>query len=153
MPLLEHDGVFTMHVDQGWMATLAEDTYELLPPEGEGALHISVYERRTTEPLSEDEIRRCLGSFLENLDPDDDVDITVLAESAEQHRAVARCSSTDPATGTTFDWLVFVILWPGSLIIASATVPPGSGLLATAELMFAGIAPVPRRGRRFFRRK
>jgi hypothetical protein len=39
--MLEHEGVFTMHVLDGWKATRSEGTYELLPPNGEGAIHIS----------------------------------------------------------------------------------------------------------------
>lgn len=148
--MLEHEGVFTMHVPDGWKATRSEGTYELLPPNGEGAIHISVYDRRRA-PLSEVESHDVVASFVRNIGPEESVEIRVLAESKEQHRVVARCSSTDPDSGVAFDWLVFAILWPRIMLMCSATAPRGSELTSDAEMMLAAISPAERR-RRLFRR-
>lgn len=127
----------------------SQSTYELLPPSGEGAIHISVYERRAA-PLTEVESRDVVASFVNNIGPEEPVEIRVLTESKEQHRAVARCSASDPDSGAAFDWLVFAILWPRTMMMCSATAPQGSDLTKEAEMMLAAIAPAARR-RRLFR--
>lgn len=146
--MLEHEGVFTMLVPDGWTATRSQDTYELLPPSGEGAIHISVYDRRPA-PLTEAETRDVVAPFIKRIVPEEPVEIRVLTESKDQHRAVARCSSADPNSGAAFDWLVFAVMWPRTMLMCSATAPRGSDFTNEAEVMLAAIAPAARRRRLF----
>jgi hypothetical protein len=138
VPVLECPGVFAMPVPDGWTATGTSDLkYELLREGDSGAVHVSVY-KRNGGPLADDEAHGLISRFVSRITAGHAVDVVVVAESDEQHRAVARCQQTDDG-GSTFDWLVLLVLWKQHLIMCSCTADPGSPLLDEAETMFASI--------------
>lgn len=154
MPMLECPNVFSLCVPEGWNVTGEHGKfYELVPPQGGGALHISVYQR-IEAPITKAEALDRLSRFLDNLTVVDGGDIVVLAESDAQHRAVSRSRTVDPENGNEFGFLAFLVLWKSHVLICSCTAAPESALLDEAEHLFASIAPnAPLQKRGLRRRK
>jgi hypothetical protein len=123
--------------------------YELTKRGEEGAVHISVYDREKSGRVSEAETEELVRLFLRGITPDEPTEVRVLVEGPDQHRAVARCTSIDPDSGTPLEWLVFAVVWRHHLVMCSCTTSLGSELSGETERMFASIAPAqpPRRGR------
>lgn len=150
--MLELPGVFTLVLPEGWYVTVSGKTYELIPPDRSGALHISVYENQAR--ITSEEIARDLTArFVKMFRPEDEVEIHLLVEDSDQCRSVARFVSTAAESGETFSILVFMILWPASYLMCSCTAPVGAELVDEAEMLFASIAPIKSSDRRIFRRR
>lgn len=142
VPVLDVPGVFAMLVPDGWTASQSGRTYELTRQGDNGAVHISMYERDGS-PLGDDEAAGLISRFIGSVEPEWAGESRVLKESRKQHRAVAhfRAANDDGE----FDWLAFVVLWPRTFLLCTATAQPGSPLPKEAETMFASIYP-PRTG-------
>ena len=130
-----------MLVPDGWEATSSDGTYELTQKGENGALHLSTSRRRVEEPLSAQEAEDAVLRFLDQIDPIERTEVRVLSESPEQHRAVARCTSIDPASSEMCSWLVFLVLWSDWVLMCTCTTPFGSRMPDEAERMFATIHP------------
>lgn len=151
--MLEHDGVFTLHLDEGWKVTSAGGplSYELLHSAKDGAMHISVYDRRPA-PITGSEAEEEMKRFLDTIKPNGRVEVRVLPESDSQCRAVAKCMTTDPDSGQEYKWVVSMIFWKKNFLLCTCNAPLESPMVAEAELLFASIAPVDERGG-FLRRR
>lgn len=142
MPTLEAPGSFVMLVPDGWSATRDGGIYELTRPGEDGTAHVSVYGRRAG-PLADDEVAAALGRFLASASAPPDVQIRVLKEGRNQHRAVAAFTST--FDGQAFGSLAFAVLWKDRVLMCSCNASLGSPMLSEAEEMFATIRR-PKRG-------
>jgi hypothetical protein len=151
--MLECPKVFSLFLPDGWSVTGQPGKfYELIPPQGGGALHISVYQRLEA-PITKGEALDRMSHLLGNLTVVDTGDIVVLAESDAQHRAVSRSRTLDPENGKEFGFLAFLVLWKSHVLICSCTAEPESALLDEAELLFASIAPIAPFQKRGLRRR
>jgi len=141
--LLECPGVFVAPiVPEGWAASgTPGEFYELLPPEGPGAIHISVY-RRPDLPMEENEARDMLARFLAKLGPGGE--IRVVNDGRKQQRAFSRLIHHSEE-GEPTEWFTACIVWPKHMLMCSYNSPPGQGDLPAAERMIASIYP-PRTG-------
>ena len=144
--MLDHDGVFTLHLEEGWKVTSGSGppTYELLHPDKDGAVHISVYDRQPA-PITASEAQIAMKRFLDSIKPTGEVEVRVLPENDSQCRAVAKCSTTNSADGKDYDWVVFLIFWKKNFLLCTCNAPPGSTMVDETEMLFASIAPVEER--------
>jgi hypothetical protein len=139
--MLECQGVFVApFVPEGWTASgTPGEFYELLPPDGAAAIHISVY-RRADRPMGESEARDMLAAFLAKIVDGPGVEIRVLHEGRKQQRAFSRLIHQSEEHGPT-EWFAACIMWPKHMLMCSYNSPPGQGDLPAAERMFASIYP------------
>jgi len=151
--MLDHDGVFTLHLEEGWRVTggAGPPTYELQHPAKDGAMHISVYYRYPA-PITGSEAQEAMTRFLDSIKPTGQVAIRVLPETESQCRAVAKCTTADPESGQEYNWVIFMIFWKNNFLLCTCNAHPGSGMVDEAEMLFASIAPAEPRGG-FLRRR
>jgi hypothetical protein len=93
MPMLECPGIFTMPlVPEGWTATSEANhtLFELQPPEGDAAVHISVYRRTEHEAPMPGEAEALLMRFVSQRPTEGSPRIIVLAPEREEHRVFAK---------------------------------------------------------------
>jgi hypothetical protein len=141
--MLECPGVFVApFVPEGWTASgTPGEFYELVPPDGVGAIHISVY-RRPDRPMEENEARDMLARFLAKLAPVGE--IRIVNDGRKQQRAFSRLIHQSEE-GEPTEWFTACIIWPKHMLMCSYNSPLGQGDLPAAERMFASIDP-PRTG-------
>jgi hypothetical protein len=151
--MLECPNVFSLFLPDGWSVTGEHGKfYEIIPPGGGGALHISVYQRLDA-PITKAEARDRMSRFLGNLTVVETGEIVVLAEGDAQHRAVSKSRTLDPENGKEFGFLTFLVLWKSHVLNCSCTAEPESALLDEAEHLFASIAPITPFQKRGLRRR
>lgn len=142
MRMLECPGVFTMPVPDGWRALGTPGVcYELLPPRGAGAIHVTVFPRHPAVPRPH-EARALLSTFIGQIRPTDP--LVVINERAEGpvQRACARFPGAHE-NGLPAYWFAGTVLAPGRFLLCSSTTPPNDPLLDFAERMFARLTLIP----------
>jgi hypothetical protein len=139
--MLECPGVFLApFVPEGWTASgTPGEFYELVPPEGSGAIHISVY-RRPELPIQQGEARDMLAAFLAEGIQAASNEIRVISEGRGQQRAFSQLIHPNE-DGELTQWFAACIIWPKHMLICTYNSPSGDGDLPAAERMFASICP------------
>ena len=139
--MLECPGVFVApYVPEGWTASgTPGEFYQLVPPAGQGAVHISVY-RRPDRPIEENEARDMLAAFLTKAVRAPSGEIRVVQDGRSEQRAYSRLRQSDEDGPN--EWFTACIMWPKHMLICSYNSPPAQGDLPAAERMFASIYPL-----------
>jgi hypothetical protein len=115
MRMLECPGVFTMPVPDGWRALGTPGVcYELLPPRGAGAIHVTVFPPPPGRTPRPHEARALLSTFIGQIRPADP--LVVINERAEGpvQRAYARFDGTHE-NGLPAYWFAGTVLAPRPL--------------------------------------
>jgi hypothetical protein len=138
VPMLECPGVFTMpFVPEGWTSTSEGNLFELQPPSGDAAVHISVYSRSPTQ-LEPGQAERHLRKFVERRPIHGNLVLRSLAQKDEEQRAFARYQNWTE-DGVLREWFAGCILWPTAMLMCTCNARPGNPALKEGEVMIASI--------------
>lgn len=111
--------------------------YELLPPDGGAAIHISIYQR-PDRPMDEHEARDALAVFVTK--------IRTLRDG-QQQRAFSRLVRPDD-DGSPREWFAACIMWASYMLMCTYNGVPGSTHFPAAERMIGSIFPTEERRKR-----
>lgn len=95
----------------GWKAREVDDFIEILPPESEGALHISFLEKENESAPNEDEAHTLIAEFAKNnrLVTSDDVSTSLLRDEARGFGSFRPRNGSDDVPEI---WIVASVVWP-----------------------------------------
>ena len=130
------EGRLTVDVPEDWEVVEPGDLIEILPPDGTGALHISLYNRERTEPPTEAEARSLLEWFCRSKGGQPDF---VIESRPDETRASCRFEILDD--DDVVGWKAIAIVWIHRAVLATYNGELSTKAASRAEVVLESIRP------------
>lgn len=130
-----------IEIPDGWTLNEPGDLIELVPPGGDGALHISILERERTDPPSDQEARELVEWFRDRRGGEGKID----AEVDKNGASLARTAFEVVTDGESVGWTVVAKVWSSLAVLASYCFAAArKGVADGVETILESIALAPR---------